>query len=82
MDLDETDPSNKIVDSPTFGFKWKLIELLTNLVWEHHDNQTLVGELDGVALLLDCSQIDARNPLITQVPITKEQLNLFRLHIL
>jgi len=66
MDLDETDPSNKIVDSPTFGFKWKLIELLTNLVWEHPDNQTLVGELDGVALLLDCSQIDARNPLITQ----------------
>ena len=54
--------------SPTFGFKDELISLLTGLVWEHVHNQTLVGaELGGVALLLDCSQIDARNPLITQV---------------
>jgi len=66
MDLDKSDPSNKVVDSPTFGFKESLIELLTNLIWEHHDNQSLVGELDGVALLLDCSQMDARNPFITQ----------------
>ena len=54
--------------SPTFGFKDELISLLTGLVWDHAHNQTLVGaELGGVALLLDCSQIDARNPLITQV---------------
>jgi len=50
MDLDKSDPSNKVVDSPTFGFKESLIELLTNLIWEHHENQSLVGELDGVAL--------------------------------
>ena len=66
LDLDKDDSKTKITDSPTFGFKECLIELLTNLVWEHFDNQTLVGELSGVALLMDCSQIDARNPFITQ----------------
>ena len=67
ISLDKEGSSSKIVNSPTFGFKESLIELLTNLVWEHPDNQSLVGELDGVSLLLDCSQIDARNPFITQV---------------
>jgi len=57
---------DKITDSPTFGFKENLIQLLTNLVWNHNENKTLVGELDGVALILDCSQMDARNPFITQ----------------
>ena len=66
LDLDKDDSKTKITDSPTFGFKECLIELLTNLVWDHHENQTLVGELSGVALLMDCSQIDARNPFITQ----------------
>ena len=28
--------------------------------------QDLVGELEGLQLLLDCTQVDARNPLITQ----------------
>ena len=40
--------------------------MLTNLVWNNAANQSLVGELDGLGLLLDCSQMDARNPLITQ----------------
>jgi len=58
--------TDKITDSPTFGFKENLIQLLTNLVWGHTENKTLVGELEGVALVLDCSQMDARNPFITQ----------------
>ena len=62
----EQDGSSSVSDSPTFGFKENLVELLTNLVWAHHDNKTLVAELEGVALLLDCSQMDARNPFITQ----------------
>ena len=41
----------------TFGFKASLIELLTSLVWEHPDHQSLVGELEGLPLLLDCSQV-------------------------
>eukprot|EP00092_Neocalanus_flemingeri_P009313 GFUD01010020.1.p1 GENE.GFUD01010020.1~~GFUD01010020.1.p1 ORF type:complete len:458 (+),score=103.44 GFUD01010020.1:55-1374(+) len=57
---------DKITESPTFGFKEDLIQLLTNLVWDHTENKTVVGELEGVALILDCSQMDARNPFITQ----------------
>ena len=62
----EQDGSSSVSDSPTFGFKENLVELLTNLVWDMESNQSLVGELDGLGLLLDCSQMDARNPFITQ----------------
>lgn len=55
-----------IENNPVFGFKVKLIQLLVNLVWEHPDNQNLVAEHTGLQLLLDCSQVDARNPFITQ----------------
>ena len=64
--LDQGGASSDVTESPTFGFKEHLIELLTNLVWSSEDNQSLVGELGGVGLLLDCSQMDARNPFITQ----------------
>ena len=33
------------------------VRLLCNLVWEHYENQALVGELEGLALVLDCSQV-------------------------
>lgn len=58
--------SEQVENNPTFGFKANLIRLIANLAWKHRENQSLVGELDGVALILDCSQIDGRNPLITQ----------------
>lgn len=65
-DVMDQDSDNELAHSPTFGFKESLIELLTNLVWGHGENKSLVGELEGVAVLLDCSSIDARNPFITQ----------------
>jgi len=55
-----------VMESPAYGFKASLVQIITNLVWDNTDNKSLVGELDGIPLLLDCSQIDARNPLITQ----------------
>jgi len=62
----ESGDKDYVRESPTFGFKENLIQMLTNLVWNHTENKTTVGELDGLALILDCSQMDARNPLITQ----------------
>ena len=62
----ESGDKDYVRESPTFGFKENLIQMLTNLVWDHTENKTTVGELDGLALILDCSQMDARNPLITQ----------------
>ena len=56
----------KVEDGPAFGFLAALVRLLANLVWGNQSNQDLVGELEGLQLLLDCTQVDARNPLITQ----------------
>jgi len=62
--LQESQPDLAL--QPVYAFKAKLIRLLVNLVWEHEENKTLVGELEGVQLILDCSQMDGRNPFITQ----------------
>jgi len=56
----------QLENESVYGFKGNLIQLLVNLVWNHQENKSLVGELEGVQLLLDCSQLDAKNPLITQ----------------
>ena len=64
--LEDVERMEDLASSATFGFKASLIELLTSLVWGNPDHQGLVGELEGLPLLLDCSQVDARNPLITQ----------------
>ncbi|KAK0169810.1 hypothetical protein PV328_010449 [Microctonus aethiopoides] len=55
-----------IQNHPGFGFKAALIRLIGNLVFRNKKNQDTVKDLDGIPLLLDCSNIDARNPLIIQ----------------
>lgn len=65
-ELTSMNKSGDVEDDPTYGFKANLIRLIANLCWNHHKNKTLVGELEGVALILDCSALDGRNPLITQ----------------
>ncbi|XP_014218473.1 ataxin-10 [Copidosoma floridanum] len=67
----ETEDSNndfhkKIQSHPAFGFKAGVIRVIGNLVHKHEKNQNLVRELDGLPLLLDCCNLDARNPLIIQ----------------
>jgi len=65
-ELDNIKQNGDVEDNPTYGFKANLIRLIANLCWNHHKNKSLVGELEGVALILDCSALDGRNPLITQ----------------
>ncbi|KAJ8674372.1 hypothetical protein QAD02_005634 [Eretmocerus hayati] len=55
-----------IQSHPAFGFKAGLIRIIGNLSHNHEKNQNLVRETDGIPLLLDCCNIDARNPLIIQ----------------
>ncbi|XP_044735528.1 ataxin-10 [Chrysoperla carnea] len=55
-----------IKDHPGFGFKAALIRVVGNLCWKNTENQNLVRELEGIQLLLDCCNIDARNPFIIQ----------------
>ncbi|KAJ9591935.1 hypothetical protein L9F63_001537 [Diploptera punctata] len=65
-DLSIATQDTDIVDHPAFGFKSSLIQMLANLCWKHLDNQNEIRELDCISVLLDCCNIDARNPLIIQ----------------
>ncbi|XP_011498916.1 PREDICTED: ataxin-10 [Ceratosolen solmsi marchali] len=65
------DPNNhvcfkSIEAHPAYRFKARLIRVIGNLVYKHKKNQNLIRENDGIPLLLDCCNIDARNPMITQ----------------
>jgi len=63
---DVRDEGGRMSSDPVFGFKRDLVRLLANLCYQHKDNQEEVRENRGIELLLDCSQADGRNPLITQ----------------
>ncbi|XP_067657464.1 ataxin-10-like [Haliotis asinina] len=58
---DQIDPHH-----PAFGLKRDLIRLLANMVFRHKANQDKIRELDGISLILDQSNMDGRNPFITQ----------------
>ncbi|KAK3103078.1 hypothetical protein FSP39_016303, partial [Pinctada imbricata] len=58
---DKVDPSH-----PVYGLKRDLIKLIGNMVYQHRANQDMVREMDGIALILDQTNIDGRNPFITQ----------------
>ncbi|XP_012258551.2 uncharacterized protein LOC105687468 [Athalia rosae] len=58
--------SGDIQSHPAFGFKAGLIRLIGNMVHKHKGNQELLRETDGIPLLLDSCNMDARNPLIMQ----------------
>nr|XP_021197848.2 ataxin-10 isoform X2 [Helicoverpa armigera] len=49
-----------------FGFKAALVRTLANLCWKNQENKKLIRELEVIPVLLDCCNIDARNPLIMQ----------------
>ncbi|XP_077287529.1 uncharacterized protein LOC143912170 isoform X2 [Arctopsyche grandis] len=49
-----------------FGFKATLIRTVGNLCWKNQINKRKVRELELIPLLLDCCNIDKRNPLIMQ----------------
>ncbi|CAH0397041.1 unnamed protein product [Chilo suppressalis] len=49
-----------------FGFKAGLVRTLANLCWKNQENKRQMRELDVIQVLLDCCNIDVRNPLIMQ----------------
>lgn len=53
-------------DHPAYGFKAGLIQVIANMVHKNKMCQDLFREIDGIPLLMDCCNIDARNPLILQ----------------
>ncbi|XP_016917893.2 ataxin-10 [Apis cerana] len=57
---------NDFQNHPTFGFKAGLIRIIGNISYKNKEYQDLLREMDVIPLLLDCCNIDARNPLIMQ----------------
>lgn len=53
-------------EHPAYGFKAGLTQVIANVVHKNKMCQDLFREIDGIPLLLDCCNIDARNPLILQ----------------
>lgn len=51
---------------PVNGFKRDLIRLIGNLCYQHRENQDKVRKMDGISLILDCCNIDGKNPFILQ----------------
>ncbi|KAL3289028.1 hypothetical protein HHI36_003471 [Cryptolaemus montrouzieri] len=60
------EPNEAIQNHPAFGFKVGLVRLIGNLCWKNKKMQDLVREAEIIPVLLDCCNIDARNPLIMQ----------------
>lgn len=55
------------VDShPGLNFKCNLVRLLGNLCHQNPEAQNQVNRLEGITPLLECCNLDARNPFIQQ----------------
>ncbi|CAG0881893.1 unnamed protein product [Darwinula stevensoni] len=64
--LSSSDSCQDSLSSPTIHLKSFLIQLIGNLVHQHKKNQDLVREGEGIPVLLECCNLDHRNPYITQ----------------
>ncbi|XP_037784020.1 ataxin-10-like [Penaeus monodon] len=69
VDLSDEEIMENAASHPAFGFKCDLIRLIASLVYRHRANQDQVREIEGLLLLLECTQFDARNPLIKEASI-------------
>ncbi|XP_063606784.1 ataxin-10-like [Penaeus indicus] len=69
VDLSDEEIMENAASHPAFGFKCDLIRLIAGLVYRHKVNQDQVREIEGLLLLLECTQFDARNPLIKETSI-------------
>jgi len=64
--LKQISESDRDSENPVFGFKRNIIRLIANLVYKCPQMQDWIRELDGIPLILDCCNIDAKNPYIMQ----------------
>ncbi|XP_034177067.1 ataxin-10 isoform X1 [Osmia lignaria lignaria] len=58
--------TDNIRSHPAYGFKAGLIRIIGNMAYKNKQYQDMLREMNGVPLLLDCCNIDAKNPLIMQ----------------
>ncbi|XP_050306129.1 uncharacterized protein LOC126743191 [Anthonomus grandis grandis] len=59
-------PGDELRRNPVFGFKADLVRLIGNLCWKNKKMQDLAREAELIPVLLDCCNMDAKNPFIIQ----------------
>ncbi|XP_075552009.1 ataxin-10 isoform X2 [Dermacentor variabilis] len=50
----------------SFGFKRDLVQLIGNMCHQNRKHQDMIRNLDGIPLILDVCNLDAKNPFIIQ----------------
>jgi hypothetical protein len=58
------EPNKNLHEHPAFGFKADLIRIIGNLCWKNKLMQDLTREAELIPVILDCCNMDARNPCI------------------
>ncbi|XP_069142657.1 ataxin-10-like [Argopecten irradians] len=53
-------------DHPVFGLRKDLVRLIGNMCYRHRENQQRAANLNALPLILDQTNIDKKNPYITQ----------------
>ncbi|KAJ8931640.1 hypothetical protein NQ314_015434 [Rhamnusium bicolor] len=64
--LSEFKVNSKLKEIATFGFKADLVRLIGNLCWKNRELQNLARTAELIPVILDCCNMDARNPFIMQ----------------
>ncbi|XP_018577295.1 ataxin-10 isoform X2 [Anoplophora glabripennis] len=64
--LTEFGVNSGLNEHPAFGFKTDLVRLIGNLCWKNEDMQNLARTAELIPVILDCCNMDARNPFIVQ----------------
>ncbi|XP_077540647.1 ataxin-10 isoform X2 [Haemaphysalis longicornis] len=54
--------SSELASHPSFGFKGDLVQLIGNMCHRHRSHQDLIRNLDGIPVILDVCNLDAKNP--------------------
>ncbi|XP_058813788.1 ataxin-10 [Topomyia yanbarensis] len=58
--------SIKIEEDISFSLKSSLVKALANLLYQNKNNQDLARETGFIKVILECTNLDARNPLIKE----------------
>ncbi|KAJ8969169.1 hypothetical protein NQ317_005862 [Molorchus minor] len=64
--LSEFKNESELKNHPAFGFKTDLVRLIGNLCWRNTEMQNLKRTAEIIPVILDCCNMDARNPFIIQ----------------
>uniref|UniRef100_A0A224YNG7 Ataxin-10 n=1 Tax=Rhipicephalus zambeziensis TaxID=60191 RepID=A0A224YNG7_9ACAR len=58
--------TSELTDHHSFGFKRDLVQLIGNMCHQNRKHQDMIRNLDGIPVILDVCNLDAKNPFIIQ----------------